>query len=183
MDRIIGESASETVKMFMLEIDPAVKHWTREQAWYIIKELANSQDGVVPFDRIVLSDLLKNNGESTISALEQAELISVITINGHAQSIKPARPVLHAAFKHLTLDTVLRSRLDLFILTQLIGDENQNVRKYENELQLLCSLPKQPSQVYSRVQWVLRKLQSSQAKVDEYEKRSNELKKILQSQS
>lgn len=169
--------------MYVFEVDPGVKHWTREQAWHVIKELAQSKDGVVPFDRIVLSDLFKTNGEATISALEQAELISVITVNGRAQSIKPGRPVLHAAFKCLTEDKVLKSRLDLVILTQLISDENKNVSKYENELQLLSSLPKQPAQIYSRLQWVLHKLQASQAKVDNYERQSNDLKKILQSQS
>lgn len=169
------------MKIYVLEVDSNVRHWTREQAWYLIEQIANDNEGVVPYHRILLSDLFKDTGEATIQALEQADLISVVSHNGRPSAIKPGRPVYHAAFRRLTDDKVLRSRLNLAVLALLIGDENKNISKYENELQLLGNLQKQPSEIYDRMRWVARKLQGSQAKVDQYEKESVSLKHILQS--
>jgi hypothetical protein len=170
------------LKIYVLEVNSDARHWTREQAWHIIKELAEAEDAVVPYNRILLSELFKENGEATIEALEQAELVSIVSMNGRPSAIKPNRPVYHAAFKRLTGDRVLRSRLDLAILTLLIKNENNRVSQHENELQLLANLQKQPSQLTSRVQWVLRKLQNSQAKVDQYERESASLNHVLQSE-
>ncbi|KAL1967269.1 hypothetical protein VTN77DRAFT_3315 [Rasamsonia byssochlamydoides] len=182
VNRIIEQSAAEILKIYVLEVDPGTRHWTREQAWYLIKELANADDAVVPYNRILLSELFKETGEATIEALEQAELVTVISVNGRPSAIKPARPVYHTAFRRLTSDKVLRSRLDLAVLSLLIGNENKKISKYEDELQLLGRLHKQPSQLASRVQWVLRKLQDAQMKVDKYEVESAVLDQVLQSE-
>jgi RNA12 protein len=128
----------------------------------------------------VLSDLFAENGEQTLSALEQTDLITVISVNGRPSAIKPGRPVYHAAFKHLTEDQVLRNKLDLGILGQLIGKENGKVAKYETELQLLGNLKKYPTELNSRVQWVAQKLQDAQANLEKYERQSGALAKFLQ---
>lgn len=183
MNRIIEQSAAEILKFFVLEVDPDARHWTCEQAWYLIKELANSKDAVVPYNQILLSGLFKERGEAVIEALEQAELVTVISVNGRPSAIRPARPVYHAAFRRLTGDKVLRSRLDLAVLALLIGNENKKISKYEDELQLLGRLHKQPSQLTSRIQWLLRKIEYAQAKVDRCEMESAYLDRILQSES
>ena len=74
---------------------------------------------------------------------------------------------------------MLRSKLDLAVLSELIKIENGNIDKYEGELQLLSKLKKQPAELVPRVQWLLGKLAQSQAKVEGYEKESGALKKVL----
>lgn len=179
VNRIIEQSASEILKIYVLDADPETRHWTREQAWYLIKALAHSKHGVISYNDILLSDLFKDNGEATVAALHQAELLTIVTENGRPHSIKTGKPVYHAAFRQLIEDKILRSRLDLATLAQLISDENKKVAKYEEELQQLATLPRQPSALTSRIQWVLDKLYSSQMNVEKFEKESVILKGIL----
>jgi hypothetical protein len=83
------------------------------------------------------------------------------------------------AFKRLTEDAVLRSRLDLGILGELIKAENASIDKYENELRLLGELPRQPAELGPRTRWLLSKLAASQINVEKYEAESGLLKKVL----
>ncbi|OJK03285.1 hypothetical protein ASPACDRAFT_50635 [Aspergillus aculeatus ATCC 16872] len=163
--RIIEQSASEILKMFILGSDTTSKSWTQEQAWHLIKTLANAKDAALPYNQILLSDLFKDNGEASLRALEQAELISINSVNGCPDVVKPGKPVYRAVFKRLTENKTLSSRLDLEILKQLISVENKSISKYEEELQLLGTLPKQPWELASRIKWLLGKVYSSQNKV------------------
>ncbi|KAJ5693281.1 hypothetical protein N7462_002704 [Penicillium macrosclerotiorum] len=182
VDRIIEQSASEILKIFILGTESVTPQWAREQAWYLIKSLANSEDGALLYNKILLSDLFKDNGEATLRALEQAELISVGSVKGFPRWIKPGRPVYRAAFKRLIENKTLEGRLDLLILGELIGKENKSIGKYEEELQLLGSLPKHPWELTSRIEWLLSKIQGSQSKILKYEKDSATLTKMLQSE-
>jgi hypothetical protein len=180
VQEIIEQSASEILKMYLLDVDVATRNWTPQQAWLLIKQLA--KDETLRYNEILLSDVYKDGGEKTLQALEQAELISISSSNGRPHAIKPGKPVYLAAFRYLTKDDVLRSRLDLAILTQLIGIENKNVDKFELELRLLADLPGQPKQLLSRINWLLNKSQVSHAKVEKYEAEVATLKKILTEQ-
>ncbi|KAJ5984364.1 hypothetical protein N7481_006463 [Penicillium waksmanii] len=184
VDRIIEQSASEILKIFILGTDTSTvaPQWSREQAWHIIKSLAQSNDGSLLYNKVIVSDLFKDNGEATLRALEQAELISVGSVKGFPRWIKPGKPVYHAAFQRLSENKTLEGRLDLLILGQLISSENKGISKYEEELQLLGSLPKHPWELNSRIQWLLEKIQGSQAKVLKYERDSAILQKMLQSE-
>jgi hypothetical protein len=138
-----------------------------------------------------------SNGESVLEALSAAELITVKTHKGRPQTIQAGKPVYQAAFQILTADNVLRSRLDLSVLTELTKIETKNIDKYETELNLLGSLPKQPREVAPRVDFLLAKLAASQgmlslfrvqhsligtAKVEAWEKEMGVLKKVLTTQ-
>lgn len=68
-----------------------------------------------------------------LEALSAAELISIKNYRGRPQTITAGKPVYQAAFKLLTGDNVLRSRLDLAILTELTKIETKNIDKYETE--------------------------------------------------
>src|SRR6266487_3590432 len=129
--------------MFLIDVDTTDRHWTPEQAWYLITKIGAAEEGTLRYNETVLSDLFKQNGEEAIQDLELAELISVATANGRPYAIRPGKPVYLPAFKRLTEDGVLRSLLDLAILTRLINIENSNVSKYEAELQVLGSLSTQ----------------------------------------
>lgn len=162
--------------MFILDVDHATKKWTPQQAWMLISELANEQS--LRYNGLLLSDIFKDGGEVTLQALENAELITIASFNGRPNTIKPGKPVYQAAFKHLTQDQVLKSRMDLAIYTQLIGIENKNVEKYENELKLLQEANARPS-LMSRVQWLLKKADTAQNKIEKYELECIGLKKTL----
>lgn len=173
---ITEQSASEILKMYILDSGP--RKWTPEQAWLIVKSLASTD--CLRYNELLLSDIFKSGGEATLQALEQAELISIVSSNGRPTSIKPGKPVYAAAFRQLTEDHVLKARLDLAILTQLIKVETAGIDKYEAELNLLGNLPGQPKEVRGRVRWLLGKLWTGQEKVEKYERESGGLKKILQ---
>lgn len=140
--------------MYILDSGP--RAWTPEQAWLIVKSLASTD--CLRYNEVLLSDVFKSAGEATLQALEQAEMISIVSSNGRPTSIKPGKPVYAAAFRLLTEDHVLKARLDLAILTELIKVETAGIDKYEAELNLLGSLPGQPKQVQGRVRWLLGKL-------------------------
>lgn len=185
VDRIIEQSSSEILKMFLLE-NPAhattQPAWSREQVWHIIKALAESKTGVMPYNQILLSDLFKTNGEGILQSLEQAELLSIVSHNGCPQFVKPGKPILHVVFRRLTENKPLKIRLNLAIIAQLIGNQNKSVAKYEEELKLLGSLPKQPRELRDRIQWLLNKVHSAHAKIQRLEAESSELAKQLKTE-
>jgi len=163
--------------MYLLDVDMSSRKWSAQQAWLLVKELAKNE--TLRYNELLLSDVYKENGEATLQALEQAELITISSANGRPHAVKPGKPVYQSAFKYLTEDKVLKSRLDLAILTQLIGIENKSVDKYEAELHLLGELPGQPKELAPRVRWLLNKAHASHARVEKYELESAALKKLL----
>ncbi|KAL8785424.1 MAG: hypothetical protein Q9213_003354 [Squamulea squamosa] len=179
--QIIDQSASEILKMFILDISTssnngATRSWTPEQAWLLIKSLASTPS--LRYNELLLSDTFKSS-DGALLALEQFELITIVSQNGRPHSIKPGKPVYQAAFKQLVADRVLQARLDLAVLTQLIGIETKAIDKAEAELALLGGLPGQPIGVKSRVTWLLGKLQASQSKVEGWEREGKVLKEVL----
>ncbi|KAF2710907.1 hypothetical protein K504DRAFT_429301 [Pleomassaria siparia CBS 279.74] len=177
---IIDQSASEILKMYIFgdHDDGTSRQWNVEQAWLLIKRLAAKEN--LRYNEILLSDTFKTAGESVLRALQQAELISIVSgPNGRPAVIKAGKPVYYPAFKRLTEDKVLRSRLDLAILLDLTKIENATIEKCEGELLLLSQLGKQPSQMAPRVNYLLTKLATSQQKVEKYEGEGKVLKKLL----
>lgn len=128
----------------------------------------------------MLHDLFSSGGEPTVQALEQAELICIVSTNGRPSSIKAGKPVYQAAFESLVKDDVLRARLDVAILSQLIGMENKTIDKYENELKTLAGLPNMGGNaMQSRIRWLIGKIRGAQDRVEKYEAQSGKLKKVL----
>lgn len=175
VQEIKEQAASEILKMYILDSSP--RNWTPEQAWLLVKQLADSES--LRYNEVLLSDIFKSDGEGVLQSLEQAEMISIVSSNGRPTSIKPGKPVYSAAFKQLTEDHVLKARLDLAILSQLIKVETQGIDKYEAELNLLANLPGSPKETRGRAKWLLGKLWTSQKKVEGYERESAGLKKVL----
>lgn len=162
--------------MYLLDVDVSSRKWTPQQAWLLIKQLAANE--TLRYNELLLDDLFKN-GEVVLQALEQAELIAITSKNGRPYGIKPGRPVYQAAFEYLTDDEVLKARLDMAILSQLIGIENKNVEKFEEELKTLAELPGAPSELKPRIKWCLDKAMASHMKIEKYEAQSGALKKVL----
>lgn len=179
VQQIIEQSASEILKMYLLEVDPANRKWTPQQAWILIKQLAANE--ILRYNEVLL-DPLFSNGEYVLQALEQAELITITSSNGRPNGIKPGKPVYQASFKCLTEDEVLKARMDLAIISQLISLENKNVEKFENELRTLAELPGAPGELKPRIHWCLGKVVGSQTKIQNLEAESAKLKKVLTEQ-
>lgn len=180
VNEIIDQSASEILKMYIFGADDegGKRNWNTEQAWLLIKQLAQKES--LRFNELLLDDIFKSGGEPVLRALEQAELISIVSgPNGRPSTIRPGKPVYHPAFKRLTEDKVLRSHLDMSILTNLTKIESATIEKCENELLLLSKLKNQPSQTTGRVQYLLAKLVASQNKVEAYEREVKVLKKVM----
>lgn len=147
----------------------------------MIKGLGHSEDGTLPYNQILTSDLFKENGEAILLALEQAELIAIRATNGFPHTVKPAKPVYRTAFKRVAENKALSSRLDLSILSQLLKKENSAITKHEEELAVLGALPKQPRELHPRIYWLLEKIYKSQDKIGQYETESAVLQKNLKS--
>jgi hypothetical protein len=190
VSEITDQSASELLKLFLLNGDGkstgnGEKHWSVEQAWYLVKELASSKS--LRYNEVLLSNTFASSttapdGESALEGLSNAELITVKNVNGRPQKIIPGKPVYQAAFAQLTKDPVLSAKMDLAVLTELAKIEGKTIDKVENELVLLGSLPRQPAQAAGRVSYLLSKLQASQVKVEGFEKEMAALKKTLNSE-
>jgi RNA12 protein len=177
-------SSSEILKMFLLTVGKGNAKYSTEQAWHLIKSLAKND--TLRYNEVLLSNTFASsltpsasNAEAALESLSAAELISIKTYKGRPQTIKAGKPVYQAAFKLLTEDRVLKSRLDLAVLTELTKIETKSIDKYETELNMLGSLPRQPREVAPRVQFLLGKLAVSQAKIQAWEKEMATLKTVL----
>jgi hypothetical protein len=175
---MIEQSASEIQKM---HITPGSeeRQWTTQQAWQIIRSLAKSASFQLRYNELLLTDAFASNGEKALTALEQAELITVVSQNGRPYSIKPGRPIYGPAFKELVGDRVLAAKMDLSLLKMQIGVENGSIDKYEQELIMLGGLPSQAGELKARIYWLLGKIQKSQGLVESYEREGGEMKKVL----
>ena len=164
--------------MYILDLSPSTHPWTSSQAWLLIKSLAAEPS--LRYNELLLSDILKSSGDTILHSLEQAELITILSSpNGRPYAVKPGKPVYQAAFKRLVEDKVLRARLDLGILGELVKIETATIEKCEQELKLLGELPGQPSEVKPRVRSLLSKIWVSQTKIEGFERESAGLKTVL----
>lgn len=185
VDEIVGETATDVVKMFLLErSSERERKWSTQQAWHLVKALASNPH--LRYNQVLLSPTFAssttstaNNGEAALEGLANAELISVTTHRGRPHTIKASKPLHQAAFGVLVRDRVLRAKLDLAMLNELSKIETKNIETVENELMLLGGLPKQPGEVAGRVTYLLTKLNTSHQKIAQLDQDMGGLKKIL----
>lgn len=190
IEEIIEQSASEIIKMYLLDVgnsDNSSRRWSSQQAWHLISLLAHNE--TIRYNEILLSPTFTSSlsgtssCEAVLEALSQAELITIKAHKGRPQSIKAGKPVYQAAFRLLTSDIVLKSRLDLAIVTELAKIETKNIEKYEGELKDIRLSHKgeksPPWEMTSRTQFLLAKLKTSQTKIEGWENEINALKKVL----
>jgi len=182
---ITDQAASEVLKIFLLPgriTSDADYKWSLEQVWYLVKALAKKES--LRYNEVLLSDTFKSStsapdGESALEGLSSVELITIKSRMGRPESVIVGKPVYQAAFERLAGDPVLSAKLDFTILSELLKIEAKNVDKYEGELVMLATLPKQPAQITPRVTYLLGKLEASQRKIEGYEREQGALKQIL----
>ncbi|KAJ1907043.1 mitochondrial escape protein 2 [Tieghemiomyces parasiticus] len=123
--------------------------WTPVQFWALMEALATDEQ--VNYYR-VLSSPLFNGDDQPLLAMEFGDLINVVQENGRPAYIRPARPVLTAAFRRILQDRVYASTMKIKTNKLLIDQQTAYIRKYEDELQRLegmagfKGIPTPPSQ-------------------------------------
>lgn len=179
---IVDQSASEVLKMYLLPSSSGGnnnaedKDWSTTSAWKLIRALSTTD--TLRFHEVVLDGV----AETSIKALEQAELVSVQSLNGRPYSIKPGKPVYQSAFRSLVADRVLAAKMDLAVAGEKVAKENKSIGAWEEELRLIGELPKQPGELAGRVQWLLANCAESQGKVEGLERETGRLKKVLKTE-
>lgn len=173
---MVGQTASEILKLYFFGGSSTIK-WSPEQAWTLVKALSKSPQ--ISYNNLLLDPVFPD--ESTLRDLAQAEFITIVsTPEGRPSTIKPGRPVFAAAFALLANDKVFSARMELGRLTFLQGEEKKNIEKAEEELAKLKDLPAaQAKEIEGRIRYVLRKIQASQLKIQEYDMDMAQVKDVL----
>jgi hypothetical protein len=173
VEQITEQSASEILKMYLLDAD---HHWTPQQAWILIRELAANEK--LRYNELLLDPAFSSSGEDVLQSLEQAELISIASQNGRPTAIKPGKPIYQAAFEYLTKDEVLRARFEMAVLGDLVTKESKTIDKAEAELKVLSELGSS-GDLKPRIRYLLGKVLTSQLEIEKLEARQGMLKKVL----
>lgn len=133
VQEIIEQSASEIIKLYLLP-NKGDRKYSTEQAWFLIKEIAKKES--LRYNEVLLSNTFASstspgveNGEMALETLANAELITVRSHRGRPQTIQAGKPVYQAAFAALLHDPVLKARLDLAVLTELVKVEGKTIDK------------------------------------------------------
>ncbi|KAK3846721.1 MAG: RNA12 protein-domain-containing protein [Linnemannia gamsii] len=167
--------------------DGRTLNWTPLQFWAVMKQLAAHE--AASFDELKIHPLFKND-ESAFSAMEQAELISIVHKHGRPYAVRPGKPIYKAAFQNILSDIGFTAVMDLESATHLEKEEMVKVAKWEAELKELSNLRhtdgswlfggrRVPKEVDTRVKWLMKKLAESHAKVEKYEQEASEAKKAV----
>ena len=155
-------------------------NWTAIQFWTVMKQLAAGESA--NFDELKIHPIFKSD-ESAFMALEQAELITIVHKHGRPYGVRPGKPIYRAAFQQILRDIGFAAVMELEAATHLEKEEMIKVAKWEAELKELANMPYRqsgswwpyssggglPKEVDARVQWLMKKLAESHAKVEKYE--------------
>lgn len=159
-------------------ISDHVSDWSLKDAWFLVKALTSKDK--IEYNDVLLSENFQSAGEASLQALEEGGLLTITRVNDIPHNIKPGRPVYRHAFMHLTSDPVLTAKLDLATLDELTQIESQSIDKYEAELQRIANLPKEAAAgLAPRIKWLGNRLQTCQAKLERYERESQDLRNTL----
>ncbi|PWN18397.1 hypothetical protein BCV69DRAFT_314598 [Microstroma glucosiphilum] len=156
--------------------------WSRSTAWSVIRLLASSKDGSVPYHWMLHSDSGAFKGdEGKLRAMEEAELISVRHKDGRPSLIRAGRPVLLEAMKDLVhSDRTFRLTQELLDAKSSMAKSDAAIRDLEKELQMLVELSKVGGRgVAARVDSLAKKLEAEQSKLGNTEQKVGELQEEL----
>ncbi|KAG6094680.1 hypothetical protein E4U30_003118 [Claviceps sp. LM220 group G6] len=185
VDEIVCETATDVVKIFLVgkPTDPDRK-WSPEQAWHLVKSLAESPS--LRYHQVLLSPAFASStspnatdGDAALEALASSELITLKMHQGRPKYITAGKPLHQAAFAVLVRDRVLKAKMDMALLKELVRVEAKVIDAVERELTVLGTLPRQTLETAGRVSYLLGKLEGSQKKIEESEGEIIGLKKIL----
>ncbi|KAG5943527.1 hypothetical protein E4U60_006644 [Claviceps pazoutovae] len=187
VDEIVCETATDVVKIFLVGKSPTDdpdRKWSPEQAWHLVKSLAESPS--LRYHQVLLSPAFASStspnatdGDAALEALASSELITLKMHQGRPKYITAGKPLHQAAFGVLVRDRVLKAKMDMALLKELVRVEGKVIDAVERELTVLGTLPRQTLETAGRVSYLLGKLEGSQRKIEESEGEIVGLKKIL----
>ncbi|KAG5936595.1 hypothetical protein E4U59_004916 [Claviceps monticola] len=187
VDEIVCETATDVVKIFLVGKPPTNypdRKWSPEQAWHLVKSLAESPS--LRYHQVLLSPAFASSpspnatdGDAALEALASSELITLKMHQGRPKYITAGKPLHQAAFGVLIRDRVLKAKMDMALLKELVRVEGKVIDAVERELTVLGTLQRQTLETAGRVSYLLGKLEGSQRKIEESEEEIVGLKKIL----
>ncbi|PWN51525.1 hypothetical protein IE53DRAFT_342187 [Violaceomyces palustris] len=184
-----GEDASEASSL----------PWPRDHAWVVVKSLAESEE--VNYYGL-LHDSFKGN-EASLKALEQAEIVSVRHVDGRPSVIRAGRPVLQQAIERLVSDRVFSDTQNLLSNASTISSCEKSIRAIEEEIKDLGEVSsaqkglglssgsgvmgvggssgkgKGTEATRARVEFLLKKMETFQEKIDKLDRENSEIKRRL----
>ncbi|KAI6116935.1 RNA12 protein-domain-containing protein [Pisolithus croceorrhizus] len=188
VEDIISRAVSELRKnAFGEDTDEAkMLPWSREQVWTVLKRL--SQKPELPYYQTLVDFPFKGD-ETPLRAMENAELISIVILNGRPSTIRPGRPVLKYVFQQLVHDPVFQATQDLALNQILISSAETTVKSCESELNTLQEMAIRESWTQrlwgigrgsaERTRYLARKMYAAQQKIQTLEKQNAELRRVL----
>ncbi|KAI5843705.1 RNA12 protein-domain-containing protein [Tricharina praecox] len=147
--------------------------WTSPQAWHCIRGL--SSENRLSYDRVLLHDLFRgNSGSEALLKLEEEGLITIIKdkSSGRPREIAPRTGVLLDAFGKLVQDVELAAQMEVRTHVASCEREVGNIVRWEEELQRLAGLKRQPE---AREKYLLQKIEKAQKRVSEHDAKIEEL--------
>ncbi|EJT98381.1 hypothetical protein DACRYDRAFT_96567, partial [Dacryopinax primogenitus] len=157
--------------------------WTTEQAWSIFRRLAKQDE--IPYADVLLEYPFKGN-ETALRELEHDEFISVTQVNGRPQRIRAGKPVYYSVFQRLTSDKIFSAMQDFSYNERAIAAAETTIKAAEQELNTLTNIGLNTgkgwlgaSGLESRAEYLLKKIQDNERKVEHLEAQNNKLKMVF----
>ncbi|OUM51589.1 hypothetical protein BVG19_g697 [[Candida] boidinii] len=174
---MIIQSCEQLGQLFnSVDTDEQNSGFTSPHAWSLIKLLAKSR--TVSMDEIMTLPLLKSNPLTILRSMENAGIIAIVRDSGLIKEIKPAKPLLESAFKHMVNDRLIYHNLESLYLNKLMSTENAKIAKFEEEVTKFGGLG--DNRLFKeRLQYLASKLEVSTKIIRACE---DDLKKLLTSQ-
>ncbi|CAG8677701.1 11945_t:CDS:2, partial [Dentiscutata heterogama] len=173
--------------------------WKGIQFWKVMKELIQN-DYVCNFSlfKDVSYDAIKfsaffNGDDTSIRAMEEAELITILQLSGRPDQIQPGKPLYKAAFIQIISDSLFAATMELQTAQFMLSLETGKINKCEEELEKLGHLfVKQegkwllggghvPASVEERVKFLLARLQKHHVSAEKWQTEVDRLKKVVAS--
>ncbi|RCK62729.1 Mitochondrial escape protein 2-2 [Candida viswanathii] len=142
--------------------------WNAAQVWLIMKLLTQCE--TISFSELVKLPLFKASKETmeTLTTLEKYDLISLQRDKGVLSKISTGRPLFKAAFENIISDKRIWKLYETDYIGALIAVEVTKIQKMEDELEKIYKIGK----VDGRIDYLARKIEASNAKILDYEKKA-----------
>lgn len=171
---VFSESTSDIWQLYIRPRGPANTSWTPEQAWHLIKNLAKKDS--LEYEKVLLSDLFRRNGERVLQHLEREKLITIHTELGVPATIVTGHQVKKEDLQKLVNLEPLSLRMEWMTHKARCKYEKAKIRKREDELRVLGGSTNHPRQ---REKHLVADIDKRHKKIEELESRSSECKRRL----
>lgn len=118
-------------------VDQKTMQWSPIQFWKIVQVLSKHDE--ISYDQLRFHALFKGE-EGPIQAMERSGLLTLIYHNGRPYAVRASRPVYRTAFQEMLTDEPLAAIMGILTTKQLMGEEEDNIRRVTAEMNSLNPL-------------------------------------------